>query len=326
MPQYRDRLPQLDADLFLTDGGIETTLIFDDGFDLPDFAAFPLLDDDAGRAALQRYFDPTSTSPAATGRHRAGDADLAGQPRLGRPPGLRRPPPDAVNRDAVDLLVEARHAGSDPARRSSSAAASAHAATATSPDAIMTAEEAQRLPRPAGAGVRRRRGGPGHRHHDDLRRRGDRRHPRRAARRTCPSSSPSPSRPTAACRPARRSARRSRRSTRRPVGTPPTTWSTAPTRPTSSMRSSPTPRGRQRIRGVRANASRLSHAELDEAEELDSGDPRELAQNYLDLASKLPQLARARRLLRYDARARLRDQPRVRRPLGPPKIQSWTSL
>ena len=26
MPQYRDRLPQLDADLFLTDGGIETTL------------------------------------------------------------------------------------------------------------------------------------------------------------------------------------------------------------------------------------------------------------------------------------------------------------
>jgi S-methylmethionine-dependent homocysteine/selenocysteine methylase len=47
----------------------------------------------------------------------------------------------------------------------------------------------------------------------------------------------------------------------------------------------------QRIRGVRANASRLSHAELDEAEELDSGDPRELAQDYLALSSLLPQLA-----------------------------------
>lgn len=42
--------------LFLTDGGIETTLIFDDGIDLPDFAAFHLLRDDAGRMALRRYF------------------------------------------------------------------------------------------------------------------------------------------------------------------------------------------------------------------------------------------------------------------------------
>jgi S-methylmethionine-dependent homocysteine/selenocysteine methylase len=50
-------LPQLDADVFLTDGGIETTLIFDDGLDLPDFAAFVLLDDPAGRAALVRYFE-----------------------------------------------------------------------------------------------------------------------------------------------------------------------------------------------------------------------------------------------------------------------------
>jgi S-methylmethionine-dependent homocysteine/selenocysteine methylase len=58
MPTYRDHLPQLDAEVFLTDGGIETTLIFDDGLELPDFAAFPLLDDDAGRAALVRYFEP----------------------------------------------------------------------------------------------------------------------------------------------------------------------------------------------------------------------------------------------------------------------------
>src|SRR5690606_34624456 len=58
MPRYRDDLPQLATDrLFLTDGGIETTLIFDDGFDLPDFAAFPLLETEEGRAALTRYFD-----------------------------------------------------------------------------------------------------------------------------------------------------------------------------------------------------------------------------------------------------------------------------
>ena len=37
------RLPQLDGGLFLTDGGIETDLIFNDGFELPYFAAFHLL-------------------------------------------------------------------------------------------------------------------------------------------------------------------------------------------------------------------------------------------------------------------------------------------
>lgn len=41
---------------FLTDGGLETSLVFLDGIDLPDFAAFPLVDTDAGRAALRRYF------------------------------------------------------------------------------------------------------------------------------------------------------------------------------------------------------------------------------------------------------------------------------
>ncbi|MFD9700899.1 homocysteine S-methyltransferase family protein [Lentzea sp. NPDC059081] len=50
-------LPQLSPGVFLTDGGAETTLIFDDGIDLPDFAAFPLLDDPDGRAALTRYFE-----------------------------------------------------------------------------------------------------------------------------------------------------------------------------------------------------------------------------------------------------------------------------
>lgn len=43
---------------FITDGGLETTLIFLDGLDLPSFAAFPLVDDAAGRQTLARYFQP----------------------------------------------------------------------------------------------------------------------------------------------------------------------------------------------------------------------------------------------------------------------------
>src|SRR5690606_26710033 len=55
MARYRNRLPQLDGGLFLTDGGAETTLIFHEGIDLPCFAAFILVDDDAGRETLRRY-------------------------------------------------------------------------------------------------------------------------------------------------------------------------------------------------------------------------------------------------------------------------------
>jgi homocysteine S-methyltransferase len=42
---------------YLTDGGLETSLIYSDGIDLPSFAAFPLYDSEKGRAALTRYFE-----------------------------------------------------------------------------------------------------------------------------------------------------------------------------------------------------------------------------------------------------------------------------
>jgi S-methylmethionine-dependent homocysteine/selenocysteine methylase len=47
---------------------------------------------------------------------------------------------------------------------------------------------------------------------------------------------------------------------------------------------------RERIRGLRANASCRSHAELDESEELDAGDPGELGDQYRDLLRLLPRL------------------------------------
>lgn len=56
MTNKQEPLPQLGSFPFLTDGGLETTLIFRDGFDLPLFAAFSLLRSKAGRQALSRYF------------------------------------------------------------------------------------------------------------------------------------------------------------------------------------------------------------------------------------------------------------------------------
>lgn len=56
MAKYRTNLPQLSGDLFLTDGGLETTMLFHEGFDLPHFAVFPLLEDEKGQEAFKRYF------------------------------------------------------------------------------------------------------------------------------------------------------------------------------------------------------------------------------------------------------------------------------
>ena len=55
-PQYRHALPQLSDELFLTDAGIETDLIFNRGVELPEFAAHTALDSDAGRHALIDYY------------------------------------------------------------------------------------------------------------------------------------------------------------------------------------------------------------------------------------------------------------------------------
>jgi len=56
MSKYRDALPQLGTRTFMTDGGLETTLIFHDGIDLPAFAAFDLLKSDAGTQRLRDYY------------------------------------------------------------------------------------------------------------------------------------------------------------------------------------------------------------------------------------------------------------------------------
>ena len=56
MAYYRNQLPQLSKNIFITDGGLETVLLFQQGWELPDFAAFTLLDRPLGTAALQSYF------------------------------------------------------------------------------------------------------------------------------------------------------------------------------------------------------------------------------------------------------------------------------
>jgi len=109
MTKYRNALPQLGGDFFLTDGGIETTLIFHDGLELPDFAAFHLLRDTKGQAALRKYFQ----SYVEVARRRATNIVLESATwRASRDWGQRLGYDDTAlaeaNRAAIRLLEELR--------------------------------------------------------------------------------------------------------------------------------------------------------------------------------------------------------------------------
>ena len=100
-------LPQLLGGLFLTDGGLETTLIFHDKLELPHFAAFILLKDEVGRATLRRYYRSYLEIAAAEGLGFVLEAPTwRASPdwaeRLGITPGEL----ELYNRDAIVLLRE----------------------------------------------------------------------------------------------------------------------------------------------------------------------------------------------------------------------------
>ena len=111
--RHRHRLPQLDAARpFLTDGGLETTLIFHRGLDLPCFAAFGLLGDEAAARSCaptsrRTWRSRASTASASSWTPRRGARTPIGRGRLGY--GLDDL--DAANRSAVALAEEIRAAG-----------------------------------------------------------------------------------------------------------------------------------------------------------------------------------------------------------------------
>ena len=86
----------------LTDGGIETSLIFHERVELPCFAAFPLVDADAGRTALRRYFEPFLSLSHDTGHPFVLDTPTwRANPDWGDRLGYTRNELARCNRDAV---------------------------------------------------------------------------------------------------------------------------------------------------------------------------------------------------------------------------------
>ncbi len=113
---YRHRLPQLRDQHFLTDGGLETTLIFHNGIELPHFAAFDLLRDTAGRATLAQYYLPYIAAAKRGGYGFVLDsvtwrASSDWGDKLGYSSGALR----EVNREAIEMLAELRERHQTPA-------------------------------------------------------------------------------------------------------------------------------------------------------------------------------------------------------------------
>ncbi len=114
--RHRKTLPQADGDLFLSDGGVETTLIFHRGVDLPEFASFVLLDSPEGTEELRSYYRPYLRLASEFGsgfilESPTWRASRAWGDRLGLSAGdLER-----LNREAIGLMEELRSdAEADP--------------------------------------------------------------------------------------------------------------------------------------------------------------------------------------------------------------------
>ena len=115
MAKYRQRLPQIEGGLFLTDGGLETTLIFHNGVELPHFAAFDLLRTVEGREMLRDYHRPYIETARASGYGFILDAPTwRASADWGGRLGYSAEALAAVNRDAISLMVELRNANETP--------------------------------------------------------------------------------------------------------------------------------------------------------------------------------------------------------------------
>lgn len=107
--RYRTELPQLGGELFLTDGGLETTLIFREIIELPYFAAFVLLNEPAREAELRNYFRAYA---AIASRDKVGlvleSATWRANADWGAKLGYSTDALVAANRKAIEQLEEVR--------------------------------------------------------------------------------------------------------------------------------------------------------------------------------------------------------------------------
>jgi S-methylmethionine-dependent homocysteine/selenocysteine methylase len=142
---YRNGLPQIDGKtILLTDSGLETDLIFNEGFELPLFASFVLLDDEKGAEALRNYY-----LRHIEVAHKAKTGFLFEAPtwraniEWARQLGYDEDSLANVNRRAIDLGIGLREETGEELGPFVISAAIGPRGDAYNPDQLMTAEEAE---------------------------------------------------------------------------------------------------------------------------------------------------------------------------------------
>lgn len=145
MAKYRSRLPQLTDKLFLTDAGMETFLIFHEGTDLPYFAAFDLLKSEEGLAQVSRYYE---SFIALARRHGLGfvleSPTWRANPDWAAKLGYDRDTLADVNRQAIALMAKLRDAHDTPDAPIVISGNIGPRGDGYRPDAMMSAAEAER--------------------------------------------------------------------------------------------------------------------------------------------------------------------------------------
>lgn len=283
MAKYRDNLPQLNGGLFLTDGGIETTLIFHEGLDLPYFAAFDLLKNQAGQAALRRYFSSHASIAREHGRGFILESPTwRASTDWGARLGYSKADMADVNRQSIALLEDLRRIFETEQSPMVISGCVGPRGDGYDAGEVMTAEEAEAY------------------HGDQI----------RAFAETAAdmvtaitmTNVPEAIGVTRAAQAARLPAvisftvetdgrlpsgetlKEAIEAVDAATGNGPVYFMINCAHPDHFGQALATRETWvQRIRGLRANASRLSHAELDEAEELDDGNPQEFGEQHSDL-------------------------------------------
>ena len=274
---------------YITDGGMETTLIFHEGIDLPHFASFVLLDSEDGRRALRDYFLPYIDLAREQGVGIVLDTPTwRANPDWGAKLGYSADDLGRIDRDGVDFLAELRdEAGGSP--ELVICGCIGPRGDGYRIDDVMTADEAEEYHSAQvraladtdadlvsaltmtsvdeAIGIVRAAADVGVRVVVSFTVETDGRLPsgqslREAVEHADEETDGYPSYFMVNC---------AHPSHFVDVLEPPAAWL-------------------RRIHGIRANASRMSHAELDAAEELDEGDPDELADGYRELRERLPNL------------------------------------
>ncbi len=284
----RPSLPQLEQ-LFLTDAGLETDLIFNRGVELPCFASIVLLQDESGRAQLRDYF---RACVEVAVRHDAGiileSASWRAGPDWAAPLGLSHGELDRLNRASVELLHELRHEfagerspivvsgclgprgdGYEPGRLMSAAEAEryhghqARVLASANPD-MLAALTINNLGEAIGV--------------------------TRAAAQTGLPFALSFTVETDGRLPTGQPLGEAIEAVDEATGGYPAYFMINCAHPSHFASQLSGGDWVARVRGIRANASRCSHAELDAMTALDAGDPLDLGRRYAELRTQLPQL------------------------------------